>query len=338
MGSSSSAPWPTGAWRKDLADVVTDTDELLRLLDLQDRSQIATLSALRGFPLRVPRAYVDRMRPGDPADPLLRQVLPVAREDQRVPGFTTDPVGELSSPPVDSVLHKYQGRALVIVTGACAVHCRYCFRRHFPYGDLGAASPQGYEAVEHVASDPAVSEVILSGGDPLAVSDSRLEVLARKLAAVPHVKRLRIHTRLPIVLPRRVDGGLTSWIGGLGLPMVVVVHANHANEIDDDVRRALAALEVTGVTLLNQSVLLRGVNDSASALADLSERLFDCDVLPYYLHLLDPVEGAAHFEVASENAKEIFEELCARLPGYLVPRLVREIPGAPAKVGVDFWR
>jgi len=338
MAKRSCAPWATGAWRKELADVVTDVEELLQLLDLGERSPITTPSALRRFPLRVPRAFVNRMRPGDPADPLLRQVLPVAQEDEPMHAFTADPVGELASPPVDSVLQKYQGRALVMVTGACAIHCRYCFRRHFPYAELGSASPQWDGAVDRIASDPAISEVILSGGDPLAVTDSLLEVLGRKLAALPQLKRLRVHTRMPIVLPRRVDGALTSWIGSLGLPVVVVVHANHANEIDDEVRRALAALAATGVTLLNQAVLLAGVNDSVDALTDLSEALFDTGVLPYYLHMLDPVSGAAHFEVSGEEAKRLHHELTSRRPGYLVPKLVREVPGAPAKVGVDLWR
>ncbi len=338
MAKRSSAPWPTGAWRKGLADVVTDVDELLRLLNLEERPPITTPSALRRFPVRVPRAFVDRMGPGDPADPLLRQVLPVAKEDELVPGFTSDPVGELGSLPVDSVLHKYQGRALVMVTGACAVHCRYCFRRHFPYSELGSAPPEWDGAIDRIASDPAISEVILSGGDPLTVTDSRLEVLGRKLAAMPQLKRLRIHTRMPIVLPQRVDGALTSWIGSLGLPVVVVVHANHANEIDDDVRRALTALDATGVTLLNQAVLLAGINDSVDALADLSEALFASGVLPYYLHMLDPVSGAAHFEVSGDEAKRLHHELTSRLPGYLAPKLVREVPGAPAKVGVDLWR
>jgi len=338
MGKKSNAPWPPGVWRKELADVVTDFEELLQLLDLGNRPQITTPSALRGFPLRVTRAFVDRMCPGDPDDPLLRQVLPVAREDVQAQGFTTDPVGELASPPVDSVLHKYQGRALVMVTGACAVHCRYCFRRHFPYAEVESAPPAWDGAIDRIASDPAISEVILSGGDPLTVPDSRLEVLARKLAAIPQLKRLRIHTRMPIVLPQRVDGALTSWIGSLGLPVVVVVHVNHANEIDEEVRRALAALATTGVTLLNQAVLLAGVNNSVDALADLSESLFVAGVLPYYLHMLDPVSGAAHFEVLDDEAKRLHAMLAARLPGYLVPKLVREVSGAPAKLGVDLWR
>lgn len=337
MATNRDAPWPAGAWRKDLADVVTDVVELMEMLDLGDGSRTAGPSALRGFPLRVPRAFVDRMRPEDPADPLLRQVLPVVEEDEVVTGFSADPVGEQSPPPTDSVLHKYQGRALVVVTGACAVHCRYCFRRHFPYTNHTVVGDALDAAVERIASDPEITEVILSGGDPLTIPDVQLEVMTRRLAALPSIRRLRLHTRLPIVLPRRVDTELVRWVGGLGVPVVIVVHANHAHEIDGDVRRALTALKTTGATLFNQAVLLAGVNDSADTLARLSEALFEAGVLPYYLHMLDRVEGAAHFEVSEDEARRLHTELTARLPGYLVPRLVREVPGAPAKVGVDLW-
>ena len=337
MRRERNAPWPAGAWRKDLADAVTDVSELLRLLGLEDCPPSATPSAVRRFPLRVPRAFVDRMRRDDPADPLLLQVLPRAEEDEKVPGFTADPVGELSDPPVDSVLHKYHGRALLMVTGACAVHCRYCFRRHFPYADHAAVGDLE-PALNTIAADQSVSEVILSGGDPLTIPDTQLETLARKLDAMPSVRRLRIHTRMPIVLPRRVDTGLVRWIGDLSIPTVVVVHANHDNEIDDDVRRALATLEAAGATLLNQAVLLRGINDTVQDLARLNEVLFEAGVLPYYLHMLDPVEGAAHFEVPDQEARKLHQELTSRLPGYLVPKLVREVQGAPAKVGVDLWR
>ena len=341
MATVETTPWPAGDWRQLLADAVSDLDELLALLDL-DKSCLGkpadALRSVHSFGLRVPRGFVGRMRRGDADDPLLRQVLPVDREMVPVVGFTTDPVGELSSPPVDSVLHKYRGRALVMVTGACAIHCRYCFRRHFPFVDYSASGGNLEAAVARIAADPGITEVVLSGGDPLTVPDLRLERLVRSLAAIPHLRRLRIHTRLPIVLPQRVDTTLVSWIGDLGLPVVVVVHANHANEIDDEVRRALAALDDAGATLLNQAVLLAGVNDSAAALADLSETLFDAGVLPYYLHMLDPVEGAAHFEVSEDEARRLQIELTNRLPGYLVPRLVREVEGTPAKVSVDLWR
>lgn len=340
MATVEQVPWPAGAWTQLLADAVSDLDELLALLDL-DTSCIGehadALRSAHSFALRVPRGFIGRMRRGDPDDPLLRQVLPIDREMIPVGGFTTDPVGELARSPSDGVLHKYHGRALVMVTGACAIHCRYCFRRHFPYSDHAVAGGDLEAAINRITADPEITEVILSGGDPLTLPDVYLEALARDLAAVPSVRRLRIHTRLPVVLPQRVDADLAMWLGGLGVPVVVVVHANHANEIDADVRRALAALDAAGVTLLNQAVLLAGVNDSVDALADLSETLFDAGVLPYYLHMLDPVEGAAHFEVSEETARLLHTELTARLPGYLVPRLVREVEGAPAKVGVDLW-
>jgi len=333
-----SKPWPSGDWRRHLSEAVSDAGELVRLLALDACARYETPAAARGFPLRVPRGFVARMRPRDPDDPLLRQVLPIADEDSNIPGFTADPVGELQQGPTAGVLHKYQGRALVVATGACAIHCRYCFRRHFPYGDHSGMSDRWQGVVDHIARDPEISEVILSGGDPLTLADAVLSELARSVARVPQVRRLRIHTRLPIVLPQRIDEDLVGWLSRLDLPTVVVVHANHAQEIDADVRRGLAALRATGVSLLNQSVLLAGVNDSTDALIELSESLFDAGVLPYYLHMLDPVEGAAHFEVPEKEAKRLHRRIVARLPGYLVPKLVREVPGAPAKIGVDLCR
>jgi len=284
-------PWPAGAWRRLLADALTDTDELL------------------GF-------------------------LPVAAEVEPEEGFTTDPVGELESPPDGGLLQKYHGRALLMVTGACAIHCRYCFRRHFPYAEHTVAGVW-QETLRHLSDDRSISEVILSGGDPLTVPDDRLSTMVGELAALPHLRRLRIHTRLPIVLPERVDESLVEWLSEVRLPLIMVVHANHPAEIDGEVRRGLAMLGSTGITLLNQSVLLRGVNDNAGLLADLGETLFEAGVLPYYLHMLDPVVGAAHFQVAEEEALEIMTRLRRLLPGYLVPRLVREVAGAPSKVPVE---
>lgn len=323
--------WQRPRWQQDLAEAVRDPAELLQMLELSPDLLAPALRAGRDFPLRVPRSYVARMRKGDPDDPLLRQVLPLAAEDVQSPGFITDPVGDLQAMPRPGLLHKYHGRALLITTGACAVHCRYCFRRHFPYGEANPAAGQWQAALDHIAGDPSLKEIILSGGDPLSLSDARLAALAEQLAAIPHVRRLRIHTRLPIVLPSRVNQELTGWLTDSPLQKVLVVHANHAREIDAETAKALRDLKNCDVTLLNQSVLLRGVNDSAETLAALSETLYEVGVLPYYLHLLDKVQGAAHFDVPEVEARRLLTLLRDRLPGYLVPRLVREIEGEASK-------
>ena len=296
-------------------------------------------AAARDFPLRVPRGFVARMRRGDPADPLLLQVLPTAAELVAAPGYTADPLVEVdesaAASPVPGVLHKYRGRALLLVTGACGVHCRYCFRRHFPYGEHAPRGDGWERALEWLAANPAVEEVILSGGDPLAVSDEKLAWLVEALDAIPHLRRLRVHTRMPVVLPERVDDALVAWLGGSRLSTVVVLHANHAQEIDGTVSAAIARLRAAGAAVLNQAVLLAGVNDSVAAQCELSRALFDAGALPYYLHLLDRVAGAAHFEVPEARARELLHGVMAELPGYLVPRLVREVPGAPFKVPLE---
>ncbi|HEY7638989.1 MAG TPA: EF-P beta-lysylation protein EpmB [Steroidobacteraceae bacterium] len=325
-------PAPSQPWQQALAAAITDPAELCAVLGL-DPGLVAPAAA-RGFALRVPRGYVARMRHGDPRDPLLLQVLPGAAELLQAADFTADPVGDLDSRAAPGLLHKYRGRALVVATGACAVHCRYCFRRHFPYAEQSALR-DGWQAVlAKLRAAPEIEEVILSGGDPWSLSDRRLAQLTDALQAIPHVRRLRVHTRYPVVLPERVDAGLLAWLGGVRLQKVVVIHANHANEIDARVQRACADLAAAGATLLNQSVLLAGVNDSVAALAELSESLFAARVLPYYLHLLDKVQGAAHFDVEERRALALHADLTARLPGYLLPRLVREVPGAPAKTAV----
>lgn len=304
--------------------------ELLAALGLDQGLLPGTERAAASFRLLVPRAYLARMRRGDPHDPLLRQVLPLDEEFATPAGFESDPLAEGAAVIAPGLLQKYRGRALLISTQACAIHCRYCFRREFPYTEqTGVARLR--EAVARIAADSAIEEVILSGGDPLTLSDARLAALTDALARIPHVRRLRVHTRLPIVLPARVSDGLLAWLASLPWPLVVVLHTNHANEIDGAVRRVCVNLRRLDITLLNQSVLLRGVNDSSEALAALSERLFEAGVLPYYLHSLDRVRGTAHFEVAEARARQITLELRARLPGYLVPRLVREQPGAPSK-------
>jgi len=274
------------------------------------------------------------MRPSDATDPLLRQVLPLDAELLETPGYVADPVGDLEALAGQGLLHKYHGRALLVTTGACAIHCRYCFRREFPYGEQHAGRQGFATALKAIRADPSITEVLLSGGDPLTLSDRRLAGLLEGLEAIPHVRRIRVHTRLPVVLPERIDSGfLAVWNSLRRLQRIVVIHANHAQELRDaaDVQAALGALQAAGTTLLNQSVLLRGVNDSVAALEELSVVLFESGVLPYYLHVLDPVRGAAHFDVPEDEARQLHAALTARLPGYLVPKLVREVPGAAAK-------
>src|SRR5690606_17800489 len=301
------------------------------LLGLERLGAGLSADAMQQFPLRVPRGYVARMRHGDPADPLLRQVLPILDEERVVPGFALDAVGDAAARAAHGVLRKYRGRALLVATGSCAINCRYCFRRHCPYAQETAAANQWHDAIAAITGDPAIEEVILSGGDPLSLSTAKLGELTAALSGIGHLRRFRIHTRLPIVLPERVDEGLLAWVGALPWPVTVVVHANHANEFDPAVDAALAALRGAGATLLNQAVLLRGVNDSVEALAALCERGFAAGVLPYYLHQLDRVAGTAHFEVDDASARALHAALAARLSGYLVPRLVREVPGDPGK-------
>ena len=321
------ATLPLPRWQAELKRAVRDPAELLELLELP-RDALGP-PARTAFPLLVPRGFVARMRKGDPHDPLLKQVWPLAAELAAVAGYSRDPVREQGL-AAHGVLRKYFGRALLIASGACPLHCRYCFRREFPYAAQLAARADWSAAIAALGAATDVREVILSGGDPLSLSNRRLAELVARLADTA-VTTLRIHTRFPIAIPARIDAGLLRTLAGTRLQTVLVIHTNHANELDASVERALAALKAAVAALLNQSVLLRGVNDDTSALAALSERLFACGVLPYYLHLLDPVAGAAHFDVDTRTALELVAALRARLPGYLVPRLVRETPGELSK-------
>jgi EF-P beta-lysylation protein EpmB len=312
-------------------DAVRDADELCRLLDLPPQLSPAARAAAEQFSLFVPRGYVARMRPGDPADPLLRQVWPLADETVATPGFVADPVGDASAARQPGLLQKYRGRVLVIMTGTCAVHCRYCFRRDFPYQETPRSLADWRPALEEIAGDSSLHEVILSGGDPLTLVDAALAQFATKLAAIPHLRRLRIHTRLPIMIPERVTDKLLDTLRGSRLTPIVVVHANHAQELDEHVAAALARLADAGIVLLNQAVLLAGVNDSVEAQAALCERLVDLRVMPYYLHQLDRAAGAAHFEVPIDVGRQIVRQLRELLPGYAAPRYVTEITGEASK-------
>jgi EF-P beta-lysylation protein EpmB len=320
---------------------VRDPVELLALLGLTpgqmgpDVSAESLRAAGAGFPLRVPASFIGRMRHGDPRDPLLRQVLSVPDELLDVPGYVADPLAEDAARGAPGLLQKYQGRSLLIVTGACAVHCRYCFRRHYDYGaDQAEGEPRWSAALAAIEADASVDEIILSGGDPLSLGNARLTQLLERLALVSHLRRIRIHTRTPIVLPARVDAGLCDALHRLRDRLVVVVHANHPAEIDAVTAQALRQLGNCATAVLNQSVLLAGVNDDALVLAELSRRLFDCGVLPYYLHQLDKVTGAAHFAVSDVRALALHAAMASALPGYLTPRLVRELPGASGKTPV----
>jgi len=320
-------------WQSQLRQVITSADQLLGLLRLRPDDVGFSAEAGRDFPLKVPQAFARRMRAGDPRDPLLMQVLSRREELLETAGFSRDPVGETGeSNPAKGIIHKYHGRVLLIISSGCAVNCRYCFRRHFPYGDNHNSRDEWQGALDYIASDPGISEVIFSGGDPLLVSDRHLGDLVDRVAALPQVRRLRIHTRLPVVIPDRVTTGLLDAICRDSLQTVMVIHCNHANEIDESVAAALSRMTSRGITLLNQAVLLAGVNDSSAALTELSERLFAAGVLPYYLHLLDKVQGAAHFDVAEQRGRQLIAEVSAALPGYLVPRLVREVAGEKYKI------
>lgn len=322
-------------WLTQLSDVVTSPDELLQLLSITaDAKLLAGYDARRLFALRVPRAFIARMEPGNPDDPLLRQVLTSQDEFITAPGFSTDPLQEQHS-VVPGLLHKYKNRALLLVKGGCAVNCRYCFRRHFPYAENQGNKRNWQMALEYIATHPQLDEIIFSGGDPLMAKDHELDWLFTQLEAIAHIKRVRIHSRLPIVIPARITDTLVDRVAASSLQILLVNHINHANEIDGEFRRAMMRLRMAGVTLLNQSVLLRGVNNSAQTLADLSNALFDAGVMPYYLHVLDKVQGASHFMVDDEEARAIMRELLTLVSGYMVPKLAREIGGEPSKTPLD---
>jgi EF-P beta-lysylation protein EpmB len=319
------------SWQEALKDAVRDPEELCRLVGLPQPAA-GTRRAAREFPVFAPRTYIARMRYADPHDPLLRQVLPLEEELAAPAGYSPDPVGDLAAAVHPGLLHKYHSRILMVTTGACAVHCRYCFRRHFPYSE-GPRSPQAWAgALDIIAADHSIGEVILSGGDPLTLVDAHLATLAKRLAAIDHVRRLRLHTRLPILIPQRVTSELLDWLRGTRLTPIVVIHANHAHELHGAAAEAVGQLVDAGIVVLNQAVLLRGVNDHIDPLTELCERLVDLRVMPYYLHQLDRVAGAAHFEVPETTGELLMQALRERLPGYAVPRYVRETAGAPFKV------
>jgi EF-P beta-lysylation protein EpmB len=325
----------SSSWQDTLIHAITDPEELLTLLELDIALLEPAKAAAKTFPLKVPRGFLARMKKGDPNDPLLRQVLPLGVELDEVTGYVQDPLQEELANPVPGLLHKYHGRVLLTLIGTCGVNCRYCFRRHFPYEKNNPGSAGWENALDYIANDPSISEVILSGGDPLVASDTLLQTFSRKLALIPHIKRLRIHSRMPIVIPERITTQFTDWIIESPFKVILVTHANHPQEIDLEVSAAMDRLTKAGVTLLNQSVLLKGVNDNTETLIELSETLFAAGILPYYLHLLDKVKGAAHFDLPITLAQKLHYGMTERLPGFLVPKLVCEQAGLPAKQAIS---
>jgi len=318
-------------WQQQLSQAIRDPQVLCERLGLDSDLLAGAQLGHELFEVCVPEAYLAKIAPADLSDPLLLQVLPLGKEASTTPGYVADPLEEADHQPAKGLIHKYANRVLLIASPACAINCRYCFRRHFPYSENSPSRAQWQEALEYLRADPSIHEAILSGGDPLAASDRQLAWLVEQLESIPHLKRLRIHTRLPVVIPDRIDDALLGWLTKSRLQKVVVLHINHANEIDQAVVDACTRLKQAGVTLLNQSVLLKGINDSVPTLAALSERLFEAGVLPYYLHVLDPVQGAAHFDVPDAEAQALVKELLEHLPGFLMPRLVREVPGKMSK-------
>ncbi len=321
-------------WQKELANSFTSVDRLLEYLQITTDALSEYSAARKLFAMRVPRPFADLMKVGDLNDPLLKQVLPSSQEFIQKAGFVSDPLQEHSNQQ-PGLIHKYQSRVLVVLKGACAVNCRYCFRRDFPYKENHVSADDLQSIVTSIKANPAINEVILSGGDPLMSNDTRLSELILKLENIPHVKRLRIHTRLPVVIPSRMTHELIQCLSTTSLNVLMVLHINHANEISSALIEKTELLRRSGVHMLNQSVLLRGINDGADVLEDLSERLFSAGILPYYLHLLDPVRGASHFDVSKQDAIVIMAELIKRLPGFLVPKLVKEIGGQPGKTPID---
>ena len=317
------------SWQKKLVQGFTSATELLGFLELPELKCSAL--AEKQFSSRIPLGFAKRMQKGNPLDPLLLQVLAVDNELDVLDGYGLDPLVELNTNPVNGLIHKYYGRVLLTLTGVCAINCRYCFRRHFPY-QKNNPGRSGWKAVcDYIAKDSSITEVIFSGGDPLLASDIVLAGLIQQLEHIPHLHTLRIHTRIPVVFPERIDQGLISTLAATRFKKIVVLHCNHPQELDETVQDACVKLSQSGCVLLNQTVLLAGINDDARVLAELSHALFSYGVLPYYLHVLDKVAGAAHFDVLFTNAQAIFQQLQSLLPGYLVPRLARDESGKPSK-------
>lgn len=325
------ANWPNQEWQALLSSAIKTPEALIEQLSLPKESLSTLKKAHALFPIRIPLPYARKIKTGDLTDPLLRQVLPIADELTEVDHYVTDPLNEAHYTATEGLIQKYENRALIISTSVCGIHCRYCFRRHYPYQEQSLNAHNIEQILEVLANKPGVNEVILSGGDPLALKTPQLLSLCKKLTTLKQINKLRFHTRFPAVIPQRIDTELLEALSQLSTPIIMVLHCNHPNEIDDQFTQAMALLKQLNITLLNQSVLLKGVNDNEEVLITLSEKLFEAGILPYYLHFLDNVQGAAHYHVDRQEALTLVSRIKSSLPGYLVPKFVEEIPGAPAK-------
>ncbi len=323
-------------WLKQLTNAISDPQILLEYLDIDPSPWSKGFEAKKLFPQRVPLSFVERMEKGNPHDPLLRQVLPLAEEFEVHSGYSHDPLDEHDTEQ-PGLLHKYKSRVLLIFKSGCAINCRYCFRRHFPYQENKGSKSVWSQNIDYIKQHPEVNEVILSGGDPLMAKDHELDWFIHQVESISHIKTLRIHSRLPVVIPARITTELVERLAHSRLNIVLVSHINHANEINDELRNAIQRLRTraANVTLLNQSVLLKGVNDDVDTQVALSESLFSCGILPYYLNVLDRVQGAAHYYVSDEKAKEIMAGLLTEVSGYLIPQLTREIGGRSSKIPLN---
>lgn len=332
MIQQKTSPWQTPDWQKCLQDALTTPQMVAEALHLSEDTLAGMLLGHDLFTIKIPRTLLNRIEPGNPHDPVLRQFLPLPAEIEEKPGYHTDPLAEKSVNPVPGLLHKFSHRVLLTVTQYCAVHCRYCFRRHFDYSANTPNRQSWQAAIDYIANHSNIEEVILSGGDPFSLPDAYLQDFIERLAAIPHLHTLRLHTRLPVMVPQRITETLLKTLTSHRLNTVVVLHCNHANEIDDQVRLACELMKSRGIVLLNQAVLLRDINDTLAAQLALNQILFNIGVLPYYLHAFDPIQGAHHYDVPEHEAVALITALRNRLPGYCVPRLVREVPGAGGKV------
>lgn len=318
-------------WRQIQRETFTDWKKLVDFLQLDLDSPKARLLTHSSFPLNLPLRLAQKIQKNCWNDPVLIQFLPTTEEEKESPLFVLDPVEDEAFRKTPKLLHKYQARALLLSTSACAMNCRFCFRRNFAYE---TTEKKFEKELQEIRLDTSLSEILLSGGDPLSLGHTQLESILKELEQIPHVKRIRFHTRFPLGIPERIDADFLKLLGGCEKQIIFVIHCNHAHEFDDTILESLRQIQRLGVIVISQSVLLKGVNDTVEALEELFLLLINNGILPYYLHQLDRVQGAIHFEVPETTGKELIAELQKRLPGYAVPKYVKEEAHKPHKTPI----